>query len=283
MAYPYPLPAPAPPPDPPERPEGVSPWPRWPAWFAPVGFIGGIVVAGALVVPLSIVAGALELEESPGFILGSQVIFYAALIASGVFLASRIVRPRLWHFGLRRTRFWPAVGWAAVTLFAYYVFVAAYSAIVDAEGDQTVVEDLGADDSTAALIIGGVVVVVLAPIAEEIFFRGFFYRALRTRMRWWWAALIGGTVFGSIHFTGADTLPLLPVLAALGVGFCLLYERTGSLYPCIALHAFNNTIAYSVETSDYGGVAAAVPLGLAVIAGCAVVPRFVGRRAPALA
>lgn len=283
MAFPYPLPAPAPPPDPPERPEGVSPWPRWPAWFAPVGFLGGFVVGLVLVIPLGIAAVAAGVdEESPALTVASTVILDIGLIATAVFLASRITRPRLWHFGLRRTRFWPALGWAALTMFSYYVFAGVYSALVDADAEQTVSEDLGADEGTLALVIGAIVVVVLAPIAEEFFFRGFFYRALRNRLGIWAAALIDGAVFGTIHFTGGDTLPLLPVLGALGFAFCLLYERTRSLYPCIALHAFNNTIAYSVATSEQDGYLATVPLGVAMIASTVLVPRFVGRAAPAI-
>ena len=34
-------------------------------------------------------------------------------------------------------------------------------------------------------------------------------------------------------------------LAALGFGLCLLYSRTGSLYPCIAAHSLNNSIAFA--------------------------------------
>ncbi len=32
-----------------------------------------------------------------------------------------------------------------------------------------------------------------------------------------------------------------------GFGLCLLYWRTGSLYPCIALHALNNSLAFGVS------------------------------------
>jgi membrane protease YdiL (CAAX protease family) len=33
-------------------------------------------------------------------------------------------------------------------------------------------------------------------------------------------------------------------LALLGVLLCVLYERTQSLYPCMALHCINNSIAF---------------------------------------
>ena len=32
--------------------------------------------------------------------------------------------------------------------------------------------------------------------------------------------------------------------------FCLLYEVTGSLWPSIALHTFNNAVAFLVQTTD---------------------------------
>ena len=108
-----------------------------------------------------------------------------------------------------------------------------YSALLTPEGDQSVTEDLGADESTLALVAAGIVVIVVAPIAEEFFFRGFFYRALRSRLGILAAAAIDGLVFGLIHFTGPDTLELLPILGALGFMFCLVYERTGTLYSVI--------------------------------------------------
>ena len=42
------------------------------------------------------------------------------------------------------------------------------------------------------------------------------------------------------------------MLALLGFMFCLVYERTGSLFPVIALHALNNAIAYGVQTDGDG-------------------------------
>ena len=39
--------------------------------------------------------------------------------------------------------------------------------------------------------------------------------------------------------------------------FCLVYERTGSLYPVIALHALNNAIAFGVTIEDARRVARA--------------------------
>ena len=54
--------------------------------------------------------------------------------------------------------------------------------------------------------------------------------------------MITGLVFGGIH-VGSSPVGYLVPLAIFGFGLCLLYERTGSLYPSIALHAVNNSIA----------------------------------------
>ena len=263
------------PPDPPELPAGADPAPRWPAWYAPVGFLVGFgitllvsVVAGII----AAVAGAdIDDDLPPALVIVLTLLQSVILCGTAIFLAGRTRPPRAWHFGLRRARFWPSLGWAAAGLGAFLVFVVAYSAIFTPEGEQSVTEELGADESTLALVAAGFVVIVVAPVAEEFFFRGFFYRALRSRLGVLAAAGIDGLVFGLIHFTGSETLELLPVLAALGFMFCLVYERTGTLYAVIGLHALNNAIAYGFAAET---VAVPLVLGPLVLAGCMVGPRF---------
>ena len=277
-SYPPALAQPGPPPDPPELPEGVDPRPRWPAWYAPLGF--AVALAGALLLITVLGAAAalsgvdVEKDTPPGLTIAGTLIQDAILVATAIFFASRVARPRAWHFGLRPTRFWPALGWTALALLSFYLFAAAYSALLDPDAEQTIAEDLGAGESAFLLIVGAVVVIVLAPVAEEFFFRGFFYRALRSRFGVAAAATLDGALFGLIHFTGANTLSILPILAVLGVVFCLVYERTGSLYPVIALHAFNNSIAYGVATGESPLVP--VTVGIAMISACVVAPRLAG-------
>jgi hypothetical protein len=115
---------------------------------------------------------------------------------------------------------------------------------------------------------------MVAPVVEEVFFRGFFYRALRTRYSVALAAIVGGVVFGVIHydFEDAEGLLLVPPLAALGVIFCLVYERTGTLYAVIGMHALNNTVAFAAQADD--GWRVAVVAGPVMLAAVAVVPRL---------
>jgi membrane protease YdiL (CAAX protease family) len=65
----------------------------------------------------------------------------------------------------------------------------------------------------------------------------------------------------------------------LGIVLCLVREKTGSLYPCIAIHALNNSLAYG----SLNGVdpAFATGLGLAMLTACVVVPRLTSRAEPA--
>jgi hypothetical protein len=81
-----------------------------------------------------------------------------------------------------------------------------------------------------------------------VFFRGYFFTALRNWHGVWPAAIITGLTFGGIHAGSAPVGYLVP-LAVFGFGLCLLYWRTGSLYPCIALHCLNNSIAFGVTQS----------------------------------
>jgi CAAX protease family protein len=265
----------APPPMPPELPEGARP--RWPWWYGPLGFlaggIAGFIVAGIVWVA----AGVDDPGDSPWAIVVGTFILDGTLVATALLFASFVRKPRAWHFGLRRTKFWPAVGWAALGITSFFVFAAVYTVLLNPDVEQNVAEDLGADDGSFGLIAAGFMIICIAPFCEEFFFRGFFYGALRSKFPVIVAALIDGLVFGVIHFEGGnDAWLIVPPLAFLGFTFCLVYERTRSLYPVIALHSLNNSIAYAAQVD--GGAVAAV-FGPLMLLACALGPRL-QRQAP---
>jgi membrane protease YdiL (CAAX protease family) len=143
-----------------------------------------------------------------------------------------------------------------------------YSQIVGIHGNEKLPKEFGVTHSTAALVGAAIFVCVIAPIAEEVFFRGFIFGALR-RMRidvgghdvgTWVAAVITAILFGLAHGASAPGRYLVP-LGFLGFVLCLLRWRTRSLYPGMALHSINNSLALGVGQEHWS----ALPIvGLAV-------------------
>jgi membrane protease YdiL (CAAX protease family) len=266
----------SPPPMPPELPEAARP--RWPWWYGPLAFLAGGITGFITAGIVWAVGGVDDPTDSAGAIVIGTLLLDGSLVAAALLFASFVRRPRAWHFGLRRTSFWPAVGWAALGMVTFYVLVAIYSVLLTPDVEQSVAEDLGADGGSFGLIAAGFMIICVAPFCEEFFFRGFFYGALRTRFSVGVAAVIDGLVFGLIHYEGGnDGWLIVPPLAVLGLTFCLVYERTRSLYPVIALHSINNSIAYAAQTD--GGAVSAV-LGPLMLLACALGPRL-QRRSPA--
>jgi membrane protease YdiL (CAAX protease family) len=259
-----------PPPERPELPEGAGP--RWPPWYAGVGFLVALISTLLVVGIVAAATGASTDDQNATFTVVATFLQGVIFIGTAVLFASFAGKPRAEHFGLRRSRFWPTVGWAALGLFSFYAVAALYTAIVQPDAEQTVAQDLGADQGTLGMIAAGFMVICVAPVAEEFFFRGFFYRALRSRYSVLVAALIDGILFGIIHWdlSTADGLLIVPPLAALGFMFCLVYERTGSLYPVIALHALNNAIAFGVTVED---ASVSLVLGSLMLLACTAAPR----------
>jgi uncharacterized protein len=238
------------PPDPPEVPDGIElrrvpAWRPWSSVLALVAGLGGALVGGLVVYLIATIAGA-DVDNPPASVdISATLLQDVAFIGAAIIFAAMVTRPRPWHFGLRDTRFWPAVGYVVG---AYLVFIgtaAAWSAALDLHEQDDVVDQLGAGSSTIALIAVSILVCVVAPVAEEFFFRGYFFGALRNWRGVWPAAVITGLVFGAIH-AGSAPVGFLPPLAFFGFLLCLVYDRTRSLYPCIALHCINNSIAFGV-------------------------------------
>ena len=248
---PYAYPHPGPPPVPPERPEGAPDVrPRWPVWTAPVALIAGFAVAlfgYVLIGGVAGVAGAdLDPEPPPWVNIVATVVRDASLIGAALFFARLTARPRPRDFGLRHTPLWSGVGWMLVAWLSFFVFTVTWVAALGIEERDDLPSELGADESTIALVAVGLLVTVVAPVAEELFFRGYFFTALRNWRGLWPAAILTGLVFGGIHAGSAPVGYLVP-LAVFGIALCLLYAHTGSLYPCIALHALNNSLAFGVS------------------------------------
>ena len=275
----------------PELPEGVerpprpeSPrWKPWMAWAALVAAFGGALMGALIIGVIGSAAGSSFADPSPAVSISATIVQDLSFIGAALLFANISARPLPEHFGLRPTSFWPAVGWMAAAFAAFYVFTLVWVAILGVSPDDTKLPDeLGVKDSTYALLAVAFLVAVVAPMAEEFFFRGFFYGALRNWKGPWPAAVLTGLVFGSIHVGSAEAAFLLP-LGFFGFCLCLLRERTGSLYPGIALHCMNNSLAFGV--SQHWGweipVLCLCALGLIALVGLTVRARWTPAPTPA--
>jgi hypothetical protein len=254
--------------------------PKWQPWSAPLALLtgfGGALVAGVVIGIVGAIAGASVSNPPPEVVIVATLFQDGALVASAIYFAARAAPVQIEQFGLRATRVGQAAKWIVVTWIAFVTFSAAWAAALNIHDKEKIVDQLGANESAAALVAVCALTCVVAPVAEEFFFRGFFFVALRNWRGVWPAALITGLVFGGIHVGSAPAAYLVP-LAVFGFFLCLLYERTRSLYPCIVLHALNNSVAFGI-TEHWGWqipVLAAASLGT-----IALTLRSVARLAPA--
>jgi membrane protease YdiL (CAAX protease family) len=182
-------------------------------------------------------------------------------------------------FGLRPTPLKAAVGWTILTFVAFWVLTAIYVQLVGQPNQQELTRDLRDQGGLAALIGYAALLAFVAPLCEEFFFRGFVFGVLKEKLGVVGGTIVTGIVFGLVHVAGSP-IETVGVLVILGMLLCVLYWRTGSLLPCIALHAINNAISFAA-TKDLS-----VPGAIAIVvatSGAAVAVAFaVMRRSPAL-
>jgi membrane protease YdiL (CAAX protease family) len=265
----------------PARPTGEDDdVPPWPLWSVPAGIGVGLgiwIITSVVVAAVALALGSSVTHPSPGISLAQDVLSDLSFVSGALILTVVLSRARPADFGYRRV--WPALGLAAFAAAAvgYYVISLVYASIVALHGSDKLPSELGATHSTAALVGATVFVCVIAPMAEEFFFRGFIFGGLR-RMRvrvggmdfgTWVAAAITGVLFGLVHAGSASSQYLIP-LGIFGFVLCLLRWRTGSLYPCMALHSVNNALALGVNQLGWN---AAEIVGL-MLASLAVITLF---------
>lgn len=241
MSYPPPTQSQPPPPPPGNDPVPIREHVGWGPVEALVGVlvvVGMLIGGGLLIFPIT---GSDGVDAT----LAGQAVLEIALVATAVLFASRSGTTKPFSaLGLRR----PRSGWVKTAALGYVIYFGAVIAIIAIVGEpeqNDVADQLGFDENTFAAISAAVLIVVAAPICEEIFFRGFFFGGMRARLPFWPAAIISAALFGSVHLADANLIAGLQ-LAVLGVILAWVYERTDSLWSNIAVHAFNNAIAFAL-------------------------------------
>jgi hypothetical protein len=224
---------------------GVAPVP-WTPGTTVRWLLGGLLLA--IIVPPLLVAPFDPDLKGDGALLAAQAMFDGLLLLVALGVASdwkfRPLGRPLRLLGLRPFRL-SAIWIMLATLVAYYIAAGLFASLVLKPDQEDIGGELGVGNPSVVIAVAAVLMIVLlAPIAEELFFRGFVFAGLRTRWSLWPAAITSGLIFGSVHApTGITTV--VP-LAVLGFALCWLYDRTGSLWPCVIAHMINNGLALAV-------------------------------------
>ncbi|MHB8691367.1 MAG: CPBP family intramembrane glutamic endopeptidase [Solirubrobacteraceae bacterium] len=227
------------------------PWPKptersmqWTMRYALVAYVATFVGANALGLFLRYVIN-LHVQ------VGEGVLLVDACLLAGLWPLRRRVGVSRQDLGLRLTRGPRSIGLVVLALITYGAVIALWAVTLEPHSTAKTLSGNQPAPSSLDVVLAVIAISASAPIVEEIFFRGLLYRSIRNRLPVIPAALIAGCLFGLVHITSYPLITL-PVKAAFGVIACLLYERTGSLLPGIALHAFVDAgiVDYALTGND---------------------------------
>ena len=235
-------PPPPPPGAPGESPQSsIFPYATWGPWAA-IGATVGALIAGLLLSLPFVFAGGDDIDDYGLFVtVAIQVCTGIGFLIVPISLASAGgggLRDALGRLGFRSFDIPRAVKWVMIGVVSYFALSIIYSVVIGTPEQDDIAGDFGPMPVQILLIV------LLAPIAEEVCFRGMLFGGIRTRLPLWAAAPAAGAVFGLLHYsTGWSAVPPLFIL---GTILCVVYEKSGSIWPVIAIHMFNNALALAV-------------------------------------
>jgi membrane protease YdiL (CAAX protease family) len=254
-------------------------WPAWTGFFVLLAALVLAAVGGLIVdIPALVLGVKISSEHTPpGLEFADTVVQDVVFVLTAIMFArlgGRTVRS--WQFGFRPTPVRRAVGLAALTIVAFLLFSAIWVVALDVkEEDTKLLNALGTNETALLLAASALLTTVIAPICEETLFRGYIFAALSKWKGWLSGAVLTGILFGAVHLGSAPVEDLIP-LGVLGFALCFLYRRTGSIYPCIAVHSLNNSIAFG-GLEKWGWQIPLLMVGsLALIALLALLARRIG-------
>ncbi|UCF42445.1 MAG: CPBP family intramembrane metalloprotease [Planctomycetota bacterium] len=205
-----------------------------------------------------------SLEEWQGAFVDNAVVCASGAAATVViiFLARAHFARRLKGFGLNVKTIHKDIFGAVINLLAAWPFVTGAIALTFllgllTKGPEFEIErhesltQIGAYEQTPLRILIAVVAVVVAPLLEEMLFRGLFQTTIRSLLAesrlgkrlgnsWavpWLSILIASGLFATVHAYAGHW----PALFVLGICMGYAYEKSGSLFRPIFIHALFNT------------------------------------------
>jgi membrane protease YdiL (CAAX protease family) len=207
-----------------------------------------IVVSNVLTLPYILVEASRNSGQSltltPGGLVLSVIALDGSLLAVVYF---RLVRPAVlsWkQMGVTPANFWERARLGVAVGIFVILATSAVTFLLEKAGIQQTQQDLfaGVRGATAGQFIGVLLAAAaIVPVAEEIFFRGYVFTAIRQRWGLIPAFATSGLLFAVAHLNLEAFIPILLI----GMTFCWVYWRTGSLVPSMIAHAMNNALALS--------------------------------------
>ena len=225
-----------------------TPWPPLAAAVAVfaivmIGFFAAFLSARVLrslnLIDSSVLSGAPGSASRPSW-LAILMSFQAAIVLATLWAADRIGGRAEAVLALGRPAQGPGIYVGGIVLtFAFAAVLTALAFLIRPEqvmSDMRAIGDIARAEQWWLTIL---VISVGAPLAEELLFRGFLFSALmRTRLGFPGAAVLSSIAWTSLHI-GYSVTSLLLVFF-IGLLFCFLLWRTGSLRVPIACHAAYN-------------------------------------------
>ena len=167
-----------------------------------------------------------------------------------IVLVKKKFRRPLTDLGLTRKNFFRNVGigvlsyLAMIPLLLSVLFLISVTAKIFSyePSPQRVVEMFLRESRTGSLAFFTFFVALLGPAIEEIFFRGFAYKTFRMSWGVGRGMVVSALIFAVLHMNVVAFLPIF----MLGLLLAYLYERTGSLVPCMTVHMLHNFVMVSL-------------------------------------
>ncbi len=152
-------------------------------------------------------------------------------------------------FALHRPVSWPS-SWriAGAALVAIYAASFVAEIVLGHGSREQAVPQFWDPTRVDAFIANAIAIAVFVPIVEEAACRGLGFRLLEAYGQS--VAVVGSAIaFALAHGAVID----LPWVLVTGLGLGYLRSRSGSLYPCIGLHAFVNGVAVLASAASATG------------------------------
>ena len=222
------------------------------------GLLQSVVLIGlALVLTIAVGIGELSLEA-----LEIDVSSWSATAAANVVGMGLVVLWAVRRTGLARSLVLPFGSFPPLLLLPLLLFALGCT-IVCSEIDNLVRLALPTPEWLMEVFLemmngsweSFVALVVVAPLTEELLFRGVILRGLIIQRGVWSGILWSAFLFAAFHLNPWQFVAAFPVGIALG----WLFVRSGSLWPCILLHAAFNSSAFLAGAGYFDATRFSIP------------------------